>query len=252
MPVHKTRGLSLRKRDFSNTSQVVTFLTPDHGKLSLLAKGSKRPRSSFGGPFDLLALHDLVYISRHAGLHLLTESSLLNNFSAIRTDYHLMGKALTLAELSLAMAQAEQPSADVFALVLAALHQLKPGAPAELILLAFEAKLLQEMGVFPELETCVICGAVRSGQAPLLSIADGGRVCQACAPTATDPAPVPPAALSLLARLRTFPLEKLPRLKAPQQLITQLGALLADVVSAALHTKVRSFNYSQPGVGAAL
>ncbi len=251
MPMHKAYGLSLQKSDYSNTSQIVTFLTPDQGKLSVLAKGSKRPRSSFGGPFDLLALYDLVYISRHGGLHLLTEAALLDCFPAIRSDYRLMAKAFAVAELSLALTQPEQPCPEVFSLVLAALRALDPAAPAELVLLSFEAKLLHELGVFPELRTCVICSSNPVSDKALLSVPDGGRVCRACAHAAAAPRSVPPAAISLLAKLRTFPLEKVDRLKAPDKLVAQLGALLADMLSSALHTELRSFNLAQPGVGAA-
>lgn len=248
MPIHKTRGVSLRKRDYSNTSQVVTFLTPDHGRLSVLAKGSKRPRSTFGGPFDVSALYEIVFISRRTGLHLLTESTLLDNFQSIRKRYRLMAAASTVVELALASSQPGQQSSKLFELVADALRGLKPGASPEMLLLAFEAKLLENLGLFPELKRCVVCGAPPAKQATRLSIGDGGIVCVSCSAAAATVLPASPAAISLFARLRTLPMDKIDRLRAPPNLFGELGGLLANMVSYALETEIRSFTFTQPGV----
>ena len=248
MPVHKTRGVSLRKRDYSNTSQVVTFLTPDHGRLSVLAKGSKRPRSAFGGPFDVSALYELVFISRRMGLHLLTEATLLDNFQSIRKGYPLMAAASTVVELALASSQPDQQSPKLFELVADALRGLKPGTSPEMLLLAFEAKLLENLGLFPELKRCAVCGAVPAKHAARLSLGDGGIVCESCNVAAAAVLPASPAALSLFARLRTLPLDKVGRLRAPRNLFRELGDLLAKMVSYALETEIRSFTFAQPGV----
>jgi recombinational DNA repair protein (RecF pathway) len=48
--------------DYSETSQVAHFLMRGGGKVHLLAKGSKRAKSRTGGPIDLLAEGELVYI----------------------------------------------------------------------------------------------------------------------------------------------------------------------------------------------
>ena len=40
----KTHGIVLARWDFGNTSRVLTFLTPDRGRLGVLAKGARRPK----------------------------------------------------------------------------------------------------------------------------------------------------------------------------------------------------------------
>ena len=75
-PIH-TRGLVLRRTDWSESSQIVTVDTRDHGIIDLLAKGSRRiarRSSSFAEPLDLGGWYDLVYRPRRADLHLAVEA----------------------------------------------------------------------------------------------------------------------------------------------------------------------------------
>ena len=49
------QAVCIRTSDYSETSQVVVLLTRQGGVVRLLAKGSKRPKSSSGGRVDLFA-----------------------------------------------------------------------------------------------------------------------------------------------------------------------------------------------------
>ena len=50
----KTEGIVIRKTNFGETDQILTLVTPDLGKISLLAKGSRRLPSQFCGRVGLL------------------------------------------------------------------------------------------------------------------------------------------------------------------------------------------------------
>ncbi|OOH91083.1 DNA repair protein RecO [Pasteurellaceae bacterium 15-036681] len=53
------RGFVLHRRDYSETSSLVDFFTEHHGRITLLAKGARRPRSPFKAvlqPFTPLLL----------------------------------------------------------------------------------------------------------------------------------------------------------------------------------------------------
>ena len=43
----KDKGICIRTTDYSESSQILTFFTAQNGKLSVIAKGAKRPKSSF-------------------------------------------------------------------------------------------------------------------------------------------------------------------------------------------------------------
>ena len=54
-------AICVRAIDYSETSQVVTFFARQAGKVTLMAKGSKRTRLSFGGPIELFSCGKMVY-----------------------------------------------------------------------------------------------------------------------------------------------------------------------------------------------
>jgi len=69
-------GICLRTVDYSETSQVVSFLTRDTGVVNLMAKGTKRPKSKSGGAIDLLAEGDVLFSRKNPdALGLLMEFS---------------------------------------------------------------------------------------------------------------------------------------------------------------------------------
>ena len=70
----KTQGIVLAVHPWSQTSHVVTWLTPDHGPVTTLVKGAVRPKSAFLGQYDLFYTCDILYYARAtADLHALRE-----------------------------------------------------------------------------------------------------------------------------------------------------------------------------------
>ena len=63
----KTRGIVLAIRPWSQTSHVVSWLTPDAGVVSTVVKGAVRPKSAFLGQYDLFYECELVYYLRERG-----------------------------------------------------------------------------------------------------------------------------------------------------------------------------------------
>jgi len=55
-----TTGLVLSRTDFGEADRIITVLTPDHGKLRLMAKGVRRMKSKLAGGIDLFTVSDLT------------------------------------------------------------------------------------------------------------------------------------------------------------------------------------------------
>jgi len=47
--VYKTQAIVLRRFDFGETGRQLIAFTPDFGKISLIAKGTKKPTSKLAG-----------------------------------------------------------------------------------------------------------------------------------------------------------------------------------------------------------
>ena len=87
MPQERTEAVVLRGIAFSETSRIVTFLTPGRGRLACLAKGAYRRRSAFGGALDTLNRVELVYYWKSSrSVQPLAEVSVLDAFPGIKTN----------------------------------------------------------------------------------------------------------------------------------------------------------------------
>jgi len=92
-------GICLRTVDYSETSQVVSFLTRNTGIVNLLAKGTKRPKSKSGGAIDLLAEGEMLFSRKNPEiLGLLMEFSETVSRTPLRRDARRLNVSLYMIE----------------------------------------------------------------------------------------------------------------------------------------------------------
>jgi len=146
----RTTGAILRTRPLTETSLIVHWLTPDLGRLATVAKGARRPKSPFRGKLDLFYLVDFNFVrSRRSELHTLREARLRETHSALRENLVYLQQASYGAALIEQTTETETPLPGFFALFTALLGHLPAHPPQPIAVLAFEAKLLQELGLAP-------------------------------------------------------------------------------------------------------
>jgi DNA repair protein RecO (recombination protein O) len=147
-----TRGLVLRTRPLTETSLIIHWLTPDQGRLATVAKGARRPRSSFRGKLDIFYLADLSFVrSRRSELHNLREVSLIETHSFLRQDLVCLQQASYAAGLLELTTETQTPVAEMYDLILNLLTFLRSHPGQAKATFAFELKLLDELGLRPDL-----------------------------------------------------------------------------------------------------
>ena len=83
----RTEGVVLKRRDFGETSRVVIVYTYRKGKVQLLAKGARRPKSKFGAALEPLTLGEYVFYYREAkDLYTLSEADIVRSYQRVRED----------------------------------------------------------------------------------------------------------------------------------------------------------------------
>ncbi len=124
----RDQAVCLRESDWSETSQVVTLLTREHGLVRGLAKGARRTGANFGGGFEMLSAGELIWIPRpHARLATLTSWTPAVTWPALRSSYpHWLG-AMYAAELCGAVMREQDPHPEVFIRFLDMLDACAPG-----------------------------------------------------------------------------------------------------------------------------
>jgi DNA repair protein RecO (recombination protein O) len=181
-------ALILAVSDYSETSQIVTLFTEHNGKLRALAKGSKRPKSPFGGPLDRLQLVQTVFSVRsHGGLGLLTELAQRETFPGLRTNLRNFYAASYAAELAIAATPDLDPQPELFKILADTLRRLSSTPDSDILLFRFEVRLLGLLGLRPQLDQCVVCHRSRAaGRGGFFSPAASGLLCRQCAQQPQD------------------------------------------------------------------
>jgi DNA repair protein RecO (recombination protein O) len=161
MNCERATGVVLRTRPLTDTSLIVHWLTAGLGRLATVAKGARRDRSPFRGQLDLFYLADLSFArSRRSELHILREVKLLETHPGLRRDLPLLRQASYCALLIEQTTETEAPLGALFGQFSSLLVALprQPARPQTLF--AFEMKLLEGLGLKPNLaETKLSAGA---------------------------------------------------------------------------------------------
>ena len=185
MSTIRTLALVLRTVDVFETSSVATLFTRDRGKVSVLAKGARRLKSSLQGGLDLLGISDMVIITKATeALELLTEAAPVERFPSLRRDLAALYAGYYIAELLGDLTDFHDPHPRLFDAARITLRHLGDAGLRPRRVLRFELACLRELGVMPSLDQCAQCGGEVRPQGGKVSfgLASGGVLCQACRP----------------------------------------------------------------------
>ena len=81
-----TTGVVLSRTDFQEADRIITVLTPDHGKIRLIAKGVRKVKSKLAGGIELFSISEFTYITGKAEIGTLISSRLKVHYGKIVTD----------------------------------------------------------------------------------------------------------------------------------------------------------------------
>lgn len=148
-----TQGIVLTRRDYQEADRIVTVLTPDHGKISLIAKGVRRPKSKLAGGIELFSVSELTVMPSRGQLMTLTSSRLARHYRTIAADINRTMLGYAFLKI-LHTATEDMADEAYFVLLLQMLEGLDSPAVDERILrLWFTARLLTISGHEPNLVT---------------------------------------------------------------------------------------------------
>ena len=152
-----TTGLVLRVTETKETDKILTVLTPDRGKIPLIARGARRTNSRIAAACQLLAYSELT-LYRRGSWFLLDEASTVELFDGVRRDIVLLALASYFAELTEAVCPEETAAPELLSLLLNALYALcYLDREARLVKAAFQLRLLALAGFEPLASSCAVC-----------------------------------------------------------------------------------------------
>lgn len=81
-----TTAIVLSRINFGEADKIITVLTPDHGKIRIIAKGVRKIKSKLAGGIELFSVSNITVIEGRGEIKTLVSSRLLTNYGHIITD----------------------------------------------------------------------------------------------------------------------------------------------------------------------
>ncbi len=159
-----TSGIILARTDYGEADRIVTMLTPDSGKLRLIAKGVRKIKSRLAGGVELFSVSRVTYIRGRSEIGTLVSARLDQHFGEIvkNIDRTMLGYDLIKR---LDRNTEDEPEATYFDLALGTFRALdNADISIEVVRLWFYAQLLRLSGHSPNLHTDAAGAKLAAGQ----------------------------------------------------------------------------------------
>lgn len=148
-----TDCIILSRVDFREADRILTVLTPDRGKVRLIAKGVRRAQSKLAGGIELFSISQVVYLPSRGEIHTLISSRLQQHYARIVQDidrtmltYDILRRTHKITE--------DAAGSEYFQLLKGCFEGLDDhSVDSNLVELWFGMQLLQMSGQVPNLYT---------------------------------------------------------------------------------------------------
>jgi DNA repair protein RecO (recombination protein O) len=179
MPTYRANAIVLRRINLGETDRILTLYSREHGRLSAVAKGSRKPVSRLAAATELLT-YGRYLLATGRNLDVLTQSETKESFQDIRGDIHRIAYATYIVELVNETVEDRDPNPDLFDTILSSLYLMEGGVDPEIVARHFELQVMTMSGYRPHLESCARCGSSLPKETVSFSPSFGGVVCEEC------------------------------------------------------------------------
>jgi DNA repair protein RecO (recombination protein O) len=184
MSITKTEAIVLKSIKFGDTSKIATLYTEDCGKIKVIAKGIRKPKSRLSGALQTLSHIQIVFYKKKTSeIYLLSQSDTIKSYQPLYKDLNRYVFASAVLELLDRLITGEESNPQLFELTKTTLTFMEtcPEESLEKSFCSYALKLADLLGYKPKFDRCVICNKKAEGKFILFSPEKGGIVCKRCA-----------------------------------------------------------------------
>jgi DNA repair protein RecO (recombination protein O) len=148
-----TQAIVLARVNYGEADRIITFLTPNSGKVKVIAKAVRKPKSKLAGGIELFSVSDIGVIVGRSEINTLASSRLLRHYGEIVKDLGRSGPAYEFIKV-LNKATEDHPEPAYFDLLNLAFASLDDkNISPQLVQVWFSAQLLKLAGHSPNLRS---------------------------------------------------------------------------------------------------
>jgi DNA repair protein RecO (recombination protein O) len=241
---YQTQAIIIKQTKLGEVDKIVTFYSPEFGKLGAIAKGACRPGSKLGGNVEPLT-YSLIMLARGRNLDIITQSQTIDGFLALKSDLWRTSCGLYLLDLIDSFTVENSENRPLFDLLLASLHRLCQAGSSEIVLRYFELHLLHCLGYRPELRHCVGCNSPLKPVVNFFSPSQGGILCPYCSQKEPMARPLAAETLKVLRLWQSCDYATARRIRLKSGLSAELEQVLQEYIKYLLQREVKSMAWLQ-------
>jgi DNA repair protein RecO (recombination protein O) len=146
---YTSEGIILGRINYGETDRIVSIFSKDKGRISLMAKGVRRPKSRKRGHIEIFSKINFQAVSGR-GLDIMTEAEIVDDFKIIRGSLKKVSLAYYFMEVIGKITHEGEGNLGVYELLAESLEKLKTAKLLKKLRLEFLQDLVVILGYWPE------------------------------------------------------------------------------------------------------
>jgi DNA repair protein RecO (recombination protein O) len=245
MATHLSPAIIMRIKEFGESDLMVTFFTPDKGRLKGVAKGGRRSKRRFANCLDLFCLTKLEYeLKRRGELHFLHSCKLVEGFPGLRSDFSALALASYMIELTEILFPLGVVDRNTFELLKRSLLWLNEGKRADVLRILFEGKAMALAGYGIDFDVCCDCGRTYTGEgSAVFRSSKGGIACLRCGKESELSPGLRPEATKALRTIQSAPWREVETLALANETIARIKQVLKRHIEFHVGRRLKTAEY---------
>lgn len=219
--VTDVEGIIINTKNYGDSSKILDILTPNYGIIGVIAKGCKSLKSNLRSVTDKFTYATFTIYYKKDKLSILTEATVIDNFSNIKKDIEKISYSSFLLDLTYQVYKQCEDN-NLYFFLISALKKINENFNPLIITNIIELKYLEYLGVMPNLDGCSICG---SKIVITLSSDKGGYICSKCH---TNEPIVSDKAMKLIRMYNLVDIDKISKLDIKKDVIEEVNSFIDD------------------------
>jgi DNA repair protein RecO (recombination protein O) len=183
----KTEAIVLSKMNYGDSSSIASLFTENLGKISVIVKGARSPKSKYGKIVDPLNYLAVVFYKKESReIQLLSQADIVEHYPNIKNDLSKLGYAYGVVELVKNLLADREVNKKIFKGMVKILSRLNSGEEkSEITFGRFFMFLLKETGYEIQIDSCALCGKQKFDGDVFYNF-EKGLICGECKKTVVD------------------------------------------------------------------
>lgn len=245
--LYRTEAIILRRSNLGEADRLLTLLTPNRGKLRVIAKGARKITSRKGGHVELFNQVKVLLARSRGDLDILTQIETIEPWRALRSELTRSTYAHYAAELIDRFAEQGSAQPELYDLMHNTLSWLSTSNDLPMTARYVELQLLTLTGFQPQVFQCVGHGEpleeIADGETYGWSARDGGVICPSHAVDRSDISRLSLRALKVLRHAMRSDYETFATLTVRESVALEIERALQHYLTYILERKLKSVDF---------